>query len=277
MQRLLEQSYAASRHVSAQDFDAAFHRDGNDEDDEAAMLEAAIRASLESHGAPDNAMKEGGAKDGAADPRSDADIQVDEEALARALELSTQLDRDSKTLNQDIIDVQIASLVESHPEEVVMQTISIFDEMRERYEKDGGALPSVDDALAQAERQVKQRKQQEETQAAHDLQFQEFADSLSPEVMAEARQIFEDLSKEMAESGGRAPTVEYAISLAQDRAKARRAEQQRQEAAEEKRREEAREAEEKQKQEERDQEANERKRETREERAARIAASYARK
>mmetsp|Transcript_2530 Transcript_2530/g.5855 ORF Transcript_2530/g.5855 Transcript_2530/m.5855 type:complete len:483 (+) Transcript_2530:363-1811(+) len=261
MQQILADSHSLNRRTRASSVE---EYDDNDED-----LNAAIRASLETHTPP--APGFGLSADTASSRRVNTEMnsqlaKLEEEDLARALDLSTKLSADSAQLNQDIIDVQFASLVENHPEEIVMQTISIFDEMREKYEREGGTLPDVGVALEQAQKQVDQRKQREDLRAAIDSQFDEIADDYTPEELAEGRQIFEDLSKEMAESGGHAPTVDYAMSLAKDRAKSRLAEKQRSDLAEQNRQ-----------QAEQDRQAAERKQESRAERAARFAAAFERK
>jgi len=251
MQRILERSYFDSRTRELQ---------RTSEDSEDAMLQKALQESLKFNelSRDEHAVANEGT--------SDLDA-VETQSLEKALKLSVKAQEESAKIDEELADVQIASLVESQPEEIVAQTLALWHEMKNDFERNGGTVPSVQDALAKAEQAVKRKKDAEEELEMINLHFAEFEEDYAPEVMQEAKLIHTELRKKQVSSGGRAPTVEYALSLASDRAKDRRREHAEAKAEKEQQVKEAERAEAEELQEKRQ-------KESRQERAARFAAAF---
>jgi len=139
--------------------------------------------------------------------------------------------------DDDIISIQMASLFESNSDEVAGETVELFDELKQRYIINRGNIPTVDMALdivlarnkVEERNAIRDRKAEIEQDKADnnrailDVEFEDAKAHLSSEIYVEARCIYDELIAKALNGGGNMPSVEFAVSLAQDREKKRKA------------------------------------------------------
>uniref|UniRef100_A0A7S2SKH9 Uncharacterized protein n=1 Tax=Mucochytrium quahogii TaxID=96639 RepID=A0A7S2SKH9_9STRA len=129
------------------------------------------------------------------------------EMLQAAIAKSLVNEEEEKVLANQELEVRLASIFETHSEDIAAETLSLYEDCHD-----------LDEALRQAISNDAERKLIADQESLIDFQFDSLED-LEPEIIAAAKKIYKEMASEQRRSGGRAPTVEFACSLAQDRAK----------------------------------------------------------
>lgn len=206
MQRLLENSYRANHRSSAAEEEAA--------------LEAAIKASLESSG--ENEMLEEAIK--ASLERGDSSASGSAQADQHTSSVGGGDDDDDDDV---LIQIQFSQILENYPAEVASETFENFERMKRAHQEYGCEKPTLDKALDKALKDVKRKQDEKDQKEKLDLEFIALQGEYPADLLHQARGVYDEMIQQHRDQGGLQPSIEYAISVAENRKKEQEAERER--------------------------------------------------